>query len=189
MNKASLSVLIIAIMIPSILIAGPKDDESKKIYKGIRGGFQSSSFSVDEGDSPDGLGSYYIGIFGGKKLGPSKLLSIYSGLTLYQSGVDDNDYGTAKLTYISLPVSLRVKVGPVYAFGGANAAIKVGESLSGPIEQAENLDFKSFDAGAQIGVGVKFLMLSAELKYNFGLIEIEDGIKTTHLQAGLCLFL
>ncbi len=176
------------IAIPGLLIAGPKDDESKKIYKGIRGGFQSSTFAVDEGDSPDGLGSFYLGIFGGKKLGPSKLLSIYSGLTFYQSGADDKDFGEVKLSYISLPVSLRVKLGPVYAFGGANAAIKVGESLSGPIEQAD-LDFESFDAGAQIGVGVKFLMLSAELKYNFGLIEIEDGIKTSHLQAGLCLFL
>ena len=162
MNKISLSLFLIALLIPSLLIAGPKDDESKKIYKGIRGGFQSSSFSVDEGDSPDGLGSFYIGVFGGKKIGPSQLLSLYSGITFYQSGADDKDFGEVKLSYISLPVNLRVKLGP---------------------------DFKSFDAGAQIGVGVKFLMLSAELKYNFGLIEIEDGVKTSHLQAGLCLFL
>lgn len=188
MKKFLLSLFLVVLLTPSLSIAGPKDDESKKIYKGIRGGFQSSSFAVDEGDSPDGLGSYYIGIFGGKKIGPSKLLSLYTGVTLYQSGADDNDFGTVKLTYISLPFNLRVKVGPVYAFGGANAAIKVGESLSGPIELADP-DFKSFDAGAQIGVGVKFLMLSAELKYNFGLIEIEDGVKTSHLQAGLCLFL
>jgi len=182
------SIILLLLTIPSFVMAWPKDDESKKIYKGIRAGFQSSTFAVDQGDSPDGLGSFYIGIFGGKKLGPSKLLSLYTGITFYQSGADDKNFGEVKLSYISLPLSLRVKLGPVYAFGGANAAIKVGESLSGPIKQA-NVDFESFDAGAQIGVGVKFLMLSAELKYNVGLIEITDGVKTTHLQAGLCLFL
>ena len=188
--KKIILLLVFAILGSSVIA----QDDDGKLYKGIRAGFQSSNIK-DGGDEIDGFDPYsgfYVGIFGARSLGAGKLLSLYSGLTFYQTGTKQDDDNKIVLSYISIPVNLRVKVGPAYAFGGFNAAFKVGEDSKFGGQDAEDLlDISGFDAGAQIGIGAKISFIGAELKYNAGLVDIadgEDGVKTSHFQAGLCVY-
>ncbi len=171
--------------------APAKSDENKKLYKGIRFGYQSSNFSnSDWGD----LTSFYAGIFAVKKLGAGKLLSLYTGLEYYQTGASEDDNNEIILGYISLPINLRVQIGPVYAFGGFNPSFKISEDVTiAGQDPGDAFDINGFDVGGQIGLGAKFLFLGAEVKYNKGLISVFDSVNgdenmTEHLQAGLCLY-
>ena len=191
MKKISLVLLMVFITFTTIA----RHDKDSKLYKGVRVGYQSSNLFDGSTSLHDNLSSFYVGFFGVKKLGAGKLLSLYSGLTFYQTGSKKNDDNQVVLGYISIPVSLRVKIGPAYAFGGFNAAFKVGEKVEDAslkiagIDAADFYDINGFDAGAQIGIGAKIAFIGAELKYNWGLIDISGGegnsINTQHFQAGL----
>ncbi len=183
-------ILTLLILLSFTFSAFAGHDDDNKTWKGVRAGYQSSNLFYD-GDKlyDNNLHSFYVGVFGARKIG-LKLFSIYSGLTFYQTGSDQSSDTRVVLSYIELPISLRVKLGPMYVFGGGNAAIKVGEKneLNG-VDISKDTDIKSFDAGAQIGLGLKLTKIGVEIKYNWGLVDIADKLKTSHLQAGLCLYL
>ena len=139
------------------------------------------------------LSSFYAGFFGVKKIGAGKLLSLYSGLEFYQTGAQENDDNKIVLSYISIPINLRVKIGPVYAFGGVNPSFKIGEEVKfAGVDVSEVAEVNSFDIGGQIGIGAKFLFLGVEVKYNQGFIDaFTDGTEsstTNHLQVGACVY-
>jgi hypothetical protein len=185
MKKLLLCVFCLVLLLPASVFAG-SDDDDKQFYKGIRLGYQNSNFSESEWDD---LNSFYVGVFGAKKFGAGKLLSLYTGLEYYQTGSVENDDNKIVLSYLSLPINLRLKLGPVYAFGGFNPSFKIGETAKASgIDISDNLDAEVFDVGGQVGVGVKFLFLGLELKYNQGLIDVFEDNTTHHLQAGLCVY-
>ena len=181
--KKIFCLLMLAILMVPATSAWAGDDD-KKFYKGVRFGYQSSNLSESDWDD---LHSFYVGVFGARKIGAGKLLSIYSGLEYYQTGTEENNDNKIVLNYLSVPLNLRVKLGPVYAFGGFNPSFKIAEKAKAGGEDFDT-DFNSFDIGGQIGIGVKFLFMGAELKYNQGLSDIGDENKTNHLQAGLCVY-
>ena len=169
---------------PAILVA--QDEEDEKMYKGIKFGYQNSQLSESEWGE---LSSFYAGFFAAKKLGASKLFSIYTGLEYYETGTHENDDNTIKLSYISLPINLRIKLGPVYGFGGINPSFKIAEKVKILGADAKDLvDFTVFDMGGQLGLGAKIAFIGVEVKYNLGFIDIGNGNKTSHLQAGLCIY-
>lgn len=169
---------------PSILFG---QDEEEKLYKGIRFGYQNSNLSES---SFKELSSFYAGIFGGHALGGGHFLSIYTGLEYYQTGTKENDDNEIVLSYLSLPINLRGKLGPVYAFLGVNPSLKVHEKvkiLGADVSDATSIS--AFDMGSQFGLGARIAFIGIEVKYNLGFIDIWDGNKTSHLQAGLCVYL
>jgi hypothetical protein len=181
--KTALIVLLLTMgFLPAI--AGGGDDDDKKFYKGVRFGYQSSNLSESDWDD---LSSFYVGVFGVKKIGAGNLLSLYSGLEYYQTGTDKNADNKIVLNYLSIPLNLRLKLGPVYAFGGFNPSFMIADNakIGG---QDVDPDINGFDIGGQIGIGVKFLFLGVELKYNQGLTDVGNDNKTNHLQAGLCVY-
>ena len=182
--KTALIVLLLTMgFLPAV--AGGGDDDDKKFYKGVRFGYQSSNLSESDWDD---LSSFYVGVFGGHKIGGGRLLSIYSGLEYYQTGTRKNEDNKIVLNYLSIPLNLRFKFGPVYAFGGFNPSLKIADNAK--VGGADfDPDVNGFDIGGQIGIGFKFLFMGLEVKYNKGLSQIDDSDNTTqHLQAGLNVY-
>jgi len=195
--KKILQLLLFAfVFIPTTIVLA--DDDDKPFYKGIRVGWQQSNISNSEmGD----LSSFYAGFFGVKKIGAGKLISMYSGLEFYQTGAQENDDNKIVLSYISIPINLRVKIGPVYAFGGVNPAFKImNEITAGGVDVSDfqladgskPYEVNTFDIGGQVGVGAKFLFLGVEIKYNQGFLNVfkddTESSTTNHLQVGACVY-
>jgi len=156
-----------------------------KVEKGIRAGWQYSDFYKDGKSAfTDPYNSFYVGVYGYNKLLSSKLLTIGSGLTYYQVGSKTDDDNKVRLHYLNLPVSVKAKIGPVYAFTGLNGAVKLGGETHILGVKGDVKDFSTFDAGFFVGLGVNVLMLGIELKYDWGLVDVNNGYKTQYLQAG-----
>lgn len=155
---------------------------------GIRAGYQSSALFLDgeKLDQTDNLGAFYAGLFRDNKLVP--FLHLGTGLEYMQAGAKAADSDDKQvLHYLSVPVYLKGKIGPVYALGGAAANFKIsekmiigGESIDVPDENKS----KSFDVPLYVGAGLKFLMFSVEARYHIGMVDLNDGIKNRYLQLG-----
>jgi hypothetical protein len=180
--KKILQISILCVFVFSVVSVHAGD----KVSKGIRAGWQYSNLYKD-GSSlvDDPMSSFYVGIFGYQKLLKSKLLQIGSGLTYYQVGSKKDDDNKIKLHYLNLPVNLKVQVGPVYGFVGLNGALKLGGEAYLLGIKSDVSDFSTFDAGAFVGLGVNVLMLGIEVKYDWGLVDVNNGYKTQYFQAGL----
>ncbi|WP_430813255.1 outer membrane beta-barrel protein [Carboxylicivirga sp. RSCT41] len=161
--------------------------------RGIRAGWQSSFISIGNQELDESSNGFYVGVFKSNNIGVS-LLKLDSGIEYYQiNGEANSDLNLnteLKLHYLSIPVSLRVKVGPVYGLAGLNGAVKLGGDYTFLGEDVGVSDISTFDAGAHLGVGVKFLMLGVEAKYTWGLVDMVDDYdsKTEYLQLGAVLF-
>lgn len=158
----------------------------EKIDKGIKAGWQYSNLYKD-GESlfDDPYNGFYVGFFSNKKFLKTKLLQLNSALTYYQIGAKSSDSLKLKLHYLNLPVSLKVKLGPLYVFGGLNGALKLGGEKNILGEKYDVKDFTTFDAGAFVGIGAKIAIIGIEVKYDWGLVDVNNGYKTQYLQAGL----
>ncbi|MCU4157183.1 PorT family protein [Carboxylicivirga sp. A043] len=166
--------------------------------RGIRAGYQKSFLSVDGEKLTDKSDGFYVGFFKNNKIAP--MLRWQSGFEYYQvKGA--NDFAELKVHYLSIPLSLRLKLGPVYALGGLNGAVRIADSydsnIAGTLPEIPGIEIPSltgepdlsrWDAGAHLGVGFKFLMLGVEARYNWGFVDVIDGMNTEYLQVGACLF-
>ncbi len=154
--------------------------------RGIRAGYQNSFFKID-GDKAfeDPYNNFYVGFFKSNNIVP--MLKWNSGIEYFQVG-GKTDNAELKLHYLSVPLSLKLKLGPVYALGGVNGAVKLGGS-SDFGEGLEASDFSTIDAAAHLGVGFKFLMLGVEARYHWGLVNQTDAdLRSEYLQVGAVLF-
>ena len=151
---------------------------------GIRAGWSSASMFENGSELPgaEPLNSFYIGVFKEYKLIP--MLHAGGGLEYLQNGFEYKDIDQqSKLNYLSVPLYLKVKLGPVYATGGTALNFKVNESgVSPPSVEKSNV----FDLPLQVGIGVKILMFSVEARYNWGLLEVYNNApaKNQYLQVG-----
>jgi hypothetical protein len=153
---------------------------------GIRGGFQSAGTWNDGEQVDNSLGAFYVGVFKNTKFGLGSLLTLNYGLEYMQNGhqADDNNY--RKIDYLSLPIGLRVKLGPIYAQGGVNGNFKIGENylVNGTDVLNDNNKTSSFDLPAHIGLGFKLLMINIEGRYHYGLLDVNNGNRNSYLQIG-----
>lgn len=125
--------------------------------------------------------SFFVGVQKTKKIVP--ILYGASGLFYYQCGtanqklvLNENNRpkdGDVKLNYLQIPLGLRVKIGPAFADAGFTGAYRV----SGKIEddKLKQEDWNRWDATFYAGAGVKILMLSANLRYHWGLVDVYKG--------------
>ena len=154
---------------------------------GIRAGYMNSTIRKGgEGFFENNYESFYLGTLGDTKIIP--LLYFGYGLEYYQTGSKLDDNNKLVLHYISLPLSLKVKFGPIQAFGGFHGAVKVSGSLTTLGQSTSAQGFETFDAGAFVGLGAKIAFIGAEARYTWGLIDIKDGYKNNYFQAGLTLW-
>jgi hypothetical protein len=108
-----------------------------------------------------------------------------SGVEYYQTGSKLDDNNKLVLHYISLPLSLKAKIGPLQAYGGIHGAVKVASSQTVLGQSTSVEGYSSFDAGAFVGLGLKVAFIGAEARYTWGLVDINNGYKNNFFQAGL----
>jgi len=171
--------------------------DDKDVYKGIRAGWQSSNLFLDGStDGSTNLSSFYVGIFGEKKLIP--LLSFGASLEYSQVGSVASDVDDTKFVmhYVGVPLYVKVKLGPVFALGGAAANFKVAESFTLLGEKLNDEDYEAleieksnvFDVPLFLGLGVKILMINIEARYYWGMLDIDKSdaftLKSQYFQIG-----
>lgn len=158
--------------------------------KGIRGGFHSATMA-EKGSIPDtvnSLNNFYIGVFREKKIVP--FLHLGTGIEYFQNGLESPGNSRRVLHTLSVPVDLKLKLGPAYALGGIAANIKVAEKFYlGDSSYSTGDDKKSnwFDAPVFLGAGLKILFLTVEGRYHWGLLEARDGYYNRYFQLGAAL--
>jgi len=182
-------IAVIGLFILGIVISVSAQDKDEPGKFGVRAGWHSAQVTIDGAGilSTDPLNTFYVGIFKEKKLMP--ILYFGGGLEYFQNGFQSTLIDLQrKLHYISLPLYLKVKLGPVYATGGTALNFKIAENTKFLDSSMDPLTEKSkiFDLPLQVGVGVKILMLSIEARYNWGMINLNDfGTKNQYFQLGL----
>ncbi len=174
----------IFIVVLLIAIGFSTDLKAQKLI-GIRAGWHYATLVGSPlEDNPNN--TFYIGLYRNNKFGG--IFAIHTGLEYFQNGakLDDNNY--RKLHYISVPLGLRVKLGPVYALGGPALNFKVAES-SRVLGQSIDDDNKAafFDLPVFLGAGVKIFMFTVEARYAWGLLDVNDGVTNQYLQLGVGL--
>ena len=154
---------------------------------GIRAGYQSSAFykSGSQITGTDPYGSFYVGLFKDNKIIPAIHLGI--GLEYMQTGMKMDDNNKQVLNYLSIPVYAKVKIGPVFALGGLAGNFKVGEKVFVNGNSASPTDAqksKTVDVPLFLGAGVKIMIFTLEMRYHWGLTQINNGASSHYLQLG-----
>jgi len=160
-----------------------KDDKPAKI--GVRAGWNYAAMYADgKVSGTDPLNSFYVGVFKEKKL--VSILGLGSGLEYFQGGYKISGDLKRQIHYISIPLYLKVKLGPVYATGGTGFNFKVAEKLPGSqlLDPLNNEKTDFFDMPFQLGAGFKILMFSIEARYNWGLFDVTNMASNQYLQIG-----
>tara|TARA_R110002050_G_scaffold200591_1_gene335493 strand:+ start:39403 stop:39981 length:579 start_codon:yes stop_codon:yes gene_type:complete len=174
MKKIKLLALVAITILPSFKTFAGDDDNSKK---GIRAGWQISNFYTDGNQVEENLSSFYLGVYGEKKLLP--LLRLGSGIEYNSTGTTSNTLDAKFVRHaISVPVYLKVKLGPVFALGGAAANFGIANKFSIAGENVEIPDeskTKVFNLPVYLGLGVKFLMISIEARYHVGTLDLDKS--------------
>ena len=182
-----LSLIAASIFLASLFIQA-QDSEDK--FAGIRFGFHSAGLVID-GEKPDttnSLNNFYIGFFREKKIAP--LLYWGSGVEYFQNGTKYTNNSKRVLHTLSVPLNLKLKVGPIFGVAGAAANFKVSEKIViGDTNTSPTDSNKSnwFDVPIYIGAGVKILFISVEARYHWGLLDIQKGYYNRYFQLGAAL--
>lgn len=185
MKKTILTVLVLGIFICGTF----NSYAGKPVTKGPIAGWHYSDLLKD-GESLYGghYNSFFVGFFNNKQLGPTKLLQLNSALIYFQNGSKEDDNNKIRLHYLNIPVSLRVQVGPIYALGGINGGIKLGgESYTLGIK-SDVKDINTWDAGVHLALGAKIGPVGVEAKYNWGIVDLNNGYNSQYLQLGILLY-
>jgi len=118
------------------------------------------------------------------------ILTSQIGLQYHQGGSKLNDGNSIKLGYLAVPANIGIHLGPVKAYGGAMAALKIHSEgqLLGITGVPESSKLNSFDATAFLGVSVKILFLGIDIQYHWGLVNVIESYKNNFLQIGANLY-
>jgi hypothetical protein len=180
------TILFLAIILIGTYSAYTQKEDQQKIG-GIRGGYHLATM-VEDGSKPDtakNLSSFYVGFFKDQKI--AKILFVGSGIEYFQNGLKYSKSSKLIMHTISVPVNLKVKIGPVYGRGGITANFIVKEKIEYDDKKydPEKSDKANwFDSAAFAGVGVDILFLSVEARYYWGLIDAKNGLYNRYFQLG-----
>ncbi len=160
---------------------------------GIRAGFQAGNLYHSGKLYEKGLKTFYVGVFKEVKIVP--LVKFDMGIDFNQNG-SINDSMSIKLSYISIPLNVKVKLGPIYGLVGAAPSFKVAEKWEFSSLNIDPDKYKSnlFDLPVFVGFGFKVAIISIEARYYVGTLNVNDNklsglqdYKNQYLQLGLVL--
>ena len=178
--------LLSAIVFSSFFAFSQEEDENDNKLNGIRFGYQSSNLMNNDEDAASNLDEFYIGFSRQKKFSP--FFRLETGLEYMIAGAKITDSSKYALHYITLPLQAHLKLGPFIGTAGLNALFKVSEKLTVagadiPIPDDNKATF--MDCSADVGVGFKLWILTAEARYYYGFVDINDGWHNNYFQLGL----
>lgn len=185
MVNRRLNYLLVAVFLFSMIYSVNAKDKDKSM--GIRAGYQSSGLFLDGSkyNGLDNLNSFYVGLSRDTKLIP--VLHLGTGLEYFQNGARLDDDNKVVLHYLSVPLHLKVKLGPVFALTGFSPSFKISEKIfENGEKRSPDSDEKSnwFDIPFHVGVGVQFLFITVEARYHWGMLELNDNVKQQYFQIG-----
>jgi len=145
---------------------------------GVLGGLTYTSVQTETNlfdvQTDSGAG-YMFGIwFGGNRDGRAGLMGELSYVTKKIKATEDGEEFSQKLTYVELPVLLRINVGSrerdrpsAYFLAGPVFDIQIKSELEG----ADTPDdfYEGLDIGAMVGVGFEVVRIGVEGRYSWGL--------------------
>jgi hypothetical protein len=181
----SIAIICILLTTTSSIFARKKGEGDK--IGGLRIGYQTSGMYLDDDLYPfsEPMPSFYVGIFRDNPV--ISILSIGSGLEYFQNGIQVDENNKRVLHYLSIPVSLKAKLGPVFVQTGFAPSFKLAEQviIDGEKNTPGNNDKSMwFDAPFFIGGGVKISFLIIEARYHWGLREVTEGYSSRYFQVG-----
>lgn len=150
---------------------------------GIRAGWHYSNIYLD-GDKTDYPHSaFYIGFYHNNKIAP--IVNFTKGLEYFQNGYFKDSDNKSIMHTLSVPLALKLKLGPAFLTGGAAANFMVSED-SKILGQDFDNETNVFDVPLFLGAGASILMFSLEARYHWGMLEINDtGAKNQYFQLGV----
>lgn len=181
------NILLIIILILGSYIAHAQENKSKDKVGGIRVGYHAATMVLPDSDvdTTNVLGGFYAGFFRDTKV--SSILYLGTGLEYFQNGTEYSENSSRVLHTISIPINLKVKLGPVFALGGIGANFKVSEKLvynDTSYDLSDDQKSNWFDAPVFLGAGVKLWFLTVEARYHWGLIDVNNGYRSRYFQLG-----
>ena len=183
MRKLKLLLLAIILAAPTLNVFA--QDEDPDIIKGARIGWQMSNI-YNKGEAlGDNLSSFYVGVFGEKKLVPLLRLGLgleYNSVGFNVAGINDTKYVRHSL---AVPAYLKVKLGPVFVLGGVEPNIAIAEKvtlLGQEIDLEKDISTSSFDLPIIVGLGLQISIVTIEARYHYGTMNIYENPTTTFTQ-------
>jgi len=189
MKKTMILVLLVFTTVLSTYAQG-RNEKSNRM--GVRAGWHSALMVIDGAGlaTTDPLNAFYVGFFNEKRMG--KIFYFGSGLEYFQNGFESTVIDLKrKLHYISVPIYLKLKLGPVYATGGTALNFKVAEEniiWDGAVDPLEGNKTNVFDLPVSAGLGVQIFMFSVEARYFWGMIDVNHNVKNQYFQLGFAVF-
>lgn len=158
--------------------------------QGIRAGWQRAAIVHDTSLVQNPLQSFYAGITHTHYLGENHDVigfGLNTGFEYTQCGNKGDENNYRKIHYLSIPLGLRFKLGPVFIQGGPNLNFKVAEKLIVNGADALNDQNKTatFDLPIHAGAGIILGPLTIEGRYHYGILDVNNGNKNAYLQLGL----
>ncbi len=184
-NLFSVFVILVILVVSTADVHAQKEGGDR--VGGIRFGWHQSAFYNDGNavSDADPMQSFYVGLFRDNKIAP--LLSFGSGLEYYQNGINYAGDNKLALHYVSVPLNLKLKLGPVFALTGFAPSVKVAERIvtdGNSVKPSDVLVSEWFDVPFFVGAGVKILFITVEARYHWGLLEVNDGLNSRYFQLG-----
>ena len=157
---------------------------------GIRFGYHTANMFKDGEKMPlsSNLDNFYIGFSRDNKIAP--MFRLGTGLEYFKNGFKIDDDNKLVLHTISIPVNLKIKLGPVFALTGVGANFKVSEKIflaGSSANPPDDSKSKFFDVPFYLGAGATILFISVEARYHWGLLEANDGYNNRYFQVGAAL--
>jgi len=162
-------------------------DKGHNRVGGIRAGYNGAALVMDGELFPlsEANPSFYAGFFRDNQI--MRLLHFGTGLEYVQNGMRFNEENKRTLHYVSVPLNLKFKLGPVFALGGIAPSFKVAERefVNGNSSKPGSDDNSNwFDAPLFLGAGVKILFITVEARYHWGITDVYQGFNNRYLQIG-----
>lgn len=158
---------------------------------GIRGGLNfanlpEQTFQLDDTQTEirtlsDSYTGFHVGVMGhisllGVFIMP-EILFVSTGNDLVLTQGEENVYYKQKFSQLDIPVMVGAKIGPIRAGLGPVATILLNsESGLSDANSDYRARFNSATYGIQVGAGLNLGNMAIDLKYQFGLSNLGDGI-------------
>lgn len=162
----------------TMLVSVPALAQGGGVGVGVLGGLTYSTIQTETNlfnVQTDAGAGYMLGVwFGGNRDGRVGLMGEISYLTKKIKVTDEGEEFSQKLTYVEIPVLLRINAGSpdrnrpsLYFLGGPVFDVQIKSEVDG----ADTPDdfYEGLDIGAMVGVGFEVVRIGIEGRYSWGL--------------------
>jgi len=175
------------LLIAALTLFGQGKESAADRVGGIRAGWHYAALQKDGSsvDTANALNTFYVGFFRDTRLAP--MLRFGSGFEYFQNGTRYTGNSERILHTLSVPLNMKVKLGPVFARGGVAANFKIGEKVKIGGEYLDPLEADKtnwFDVPVFLGAGLDIWFLTVEARYHWGLLEARNGYYNRYFQLG-----